>query len=112
MSHNTQVWLAQAGRCQCYIIIDVNVIFLDLNVTYTDEVDLIKHLLDHYDNRARPVLNSSHTVQVLFGITPIQISDLDEVNQIFTINVWLSQVSNRRFSISFSIAKNLISFSQ
>ncbi|KAF6035083.1 hypothetical protein EB796_006608 [Bugula neritina] len=64
----------------------------DVNVTYTDEVDLIKHLLDRYDNRARPVLNSSHTVQVLFGITPIQISDLDEVNQIFTINVWLSQI--------------------
>ncbi|KAF6018397.1 hypothetical protein EB796_023302 [Bugula neritina] len=64
----------------------------DVNVTYTDEVDLIKHLLDRYDNRARPVLNSSHTVQVLFGITPIQISDLDEVNQVFTINVWLSQI--------------------
>jgi len=70
-------------RCQCYIIIDVNVIFIDVNVTYTDEVDLIKHLLDRYDNRARPVLNSSHTVQVLFGITPIQISDLVSVPSLF-----------------------------
>ena len=41
-----------------------------------DERCLIYHLLKDYDSRARPVLDSLRPVNVLFGITPIQISDL------------------------------------
>ncbi|XP_055874412.1 neuronal acetylcholine receptor subunit alpha-10-like isoform X3 [Biomphalaria glabrata] len=57
----------------------------------TDETRLIEAMMMNYNPAARPVYNASHTVVVKFGITLTQISDMDEVNQVLTINVWLEQ---------------------
>ncbi|XP_046574361.1 neuronal acetylcholine receptor subunit alpha-10-like isoform X1 [Haliotis rubra] len=56
-----------------------------------DEQKLLRKLLEKYDPYARPVYNASKTVVVKFGLTLIQIADMDEVNQVLTINVWLEQ---------------------
>ncbi|RUS75096.1 hypothetical protein EGW08_017150 [Elysia chlorotica] len=57
----------------------------------TDETRLIDNILSGYNPASRPVYNASHTVTVKFGITLTQISDMDEVNQVLTMNVWLEQ---------------------
>ncbi|XP_050402297.1 neuronal acetylcholine receptor subunit alpha-10 isoform X2 [Patella vulgata] len=57
----------------------------------TDEQRLMDTILGDYNSASRPVYNASHTVTVKFGITLTQISDMDEVNQVLTINVWLEQ---------------------
>jgi len=52
---------------------------------------LIKHLLDHYERVGmigRPVDNTSKTVSVSYGMSLIQILDVDEKNQVLTINIW------------------------
>ncbi|NP_001297421.1 neuronal acetylcholine receptor subunit alpha-10-like precursor [Aplysia californica] len=64
---------------------------LALCVLRTDETRLIDAIMTDYNPAARPVYNASHTVIVKFGITLTQISDMDEVNQVLTINVWLEQ---------------------
>jgi len=63
----------------------------------SDEKRLIKHLLDQYTalgRIGRPVINTSHTVQVYYGMSLIQILDLDQKNQILTTNVWSRYVSS------------------
>jgi len=57
----------------------------------SDEKRLIKHLLDQYERVGligRPVYNTSQTVKVSYGMSLIQILDVDEKNQVLTINVW------------------------
>ena len=57
----------------------------------SDEKRLIKHLLDHYERVGvigRPVDNTSQTVSVSYGMSLIQILDVDEKNQVLTINIW------------------------
>ncbi|CAH1795658.1 unnamed protein product [Owenia fusiformis] len=57
----------------------------------SDEKKLIKILLEQYDEVGkvgRPVLNTSHTVNVKYGLALIQILDLDEKNQVLTTNTW------------------------
>ncbi|CAL1529682.1 unnamed protein product [Lymnaea stagnalis] len=56
-----------------------------------DEQLLMERLLARYHRYSRPVMNASLSVQVKFGLTLVQISDMDEVNQVLTINVWLEQ---------------------
>ncbi len=59
---------------------------------WPDEQRLIVELLKSYDPAARPVFNASKSVPITFSLSLIQISDMDEKNQILTANVWLEQV--------------------
>ncbi|VDM65293.1 unnamed protein product [Strongylus vulgaris] len=59
---------------------------------YTDEQRLLYHLLKGYEKAVRPVRNASDTVTVRLGMTMTNIFDMDERNQVLTINVWLDQV--------------------
>ncbi|KAK6731999.1 hypothetical protein RB195_008069 [Necator americanus] len=61
---------------------------------YTDEQRLLYHLLKDYEKAVRPVRNASHTVTVRLGMTMTNIFDMDERNQVLTINVWLDQEWN------------------
>ncbi|KAI0214555.1 Neuronal acetylcholine receptor subunit alpha-4 [Lamellibrachia satsuma] len=54
-----------------------------------DEQRLIRKLMRGYDSSARPVFNASQNVAVNFGLTLIQIIDMDERNQVIVTNVWL-----------------------
>jgi len=57
----------------------------------SDEKRLIKKLLEDYDRVGivgRPVHNTSETIKVGYGLSLIQILDLDEKNQVLTTNVW------------------------
>ncbi|KAK7492523.1 hypothetical protein BaRGS_00016189, partial [Batillaria attramentaria] len=56
-----------------------------------DEQRLLTALLENYHMYSRPVFNASEKVVIKFGLTLVQISDMDEVNQVLTINVWLEQ---------------------
>ncbi|KAK5975701.1 Nicotinic acetylcholine receptor subunit type D [Trichostrongylus colubriformis] len=61
---------------------------------YTDEQRLLYHLMQDYEKAVRPVRNASHTVTVRLGMTMTNIFDMDERNQVLTINVWLDQEWN------------------
>ena len=57
---------------------------------------LIKHLLDkyHFYGRVgRPVTNTSDIITVEFGLSLIQIMNVDEKNQVLETNVWYTYVS-------------------
>lgn len=50
--------------------------FLDnRNIPY-DEQNLIREMLDSYDEAARPVFNASRSVVIIFSLSLIQISDM------------------------------------
>ncbi|XP_060068850.1 acetylcholine receptor subunit alpha-1-A-like [Ylistrum balloti] len=68
-------------------------IFLGIEILAlpTDEQRLLETVLYDYNQASRPVFNAAKTVVVKFGITLTQISDMDEVNQVLTTNVWLEQ---------------------
>ena len=66
----------------------------------SDEHRLFRKLMKNYEKSVRPVINSSTTVVVRLGITLTQIFDMDERNQVLTVNVWLDQVSETRCSPS------------
>jgi len=62
----------------------------------SDEKRLIKKLLEDYDSVGvvgRPVRNHSETIKVYYGLSLIQILDLDEKNQVLQTNVWSRYVS-------------------
>ncbi|ESP05434.1 hypothetical protein LOTGIDRAFT_52481, partial [Lottia gigantea] len=54
-----------------------------------DEQRLLHKLFSNYDTSVRPVFNSSHRVVVSFNYNLIQVMDMDEKNQILTLNAWL-----------------------
>ena len=57
---------------------------------------LVKYVLDAYKSRSkygRPVLNFNDNLTVLFAIQLTQIVDLDEQEQVLTLNVWDQYVS-------------------
>jgi len=65
-------------------------------VAMSDEKRLIKSLLQNYETVGvvgRPVLNHSETIKVYYGLSLIQILDLDEKNQVLQTNVWSRYVS-------------------
>ena len=72
------------------------VIFYFLPGTCGDEhgYRLTKYLLSNYETSVRPVGNSSEPIVVVFGLSIHHIIDVDEKNQILTVNCWLSQVWN------------------
>lgn len=66
------------------------------SVAMSDEKRLIKSLLRSYETVGvvgRPVLNHSETIKVYYGLSLIQILDLDEKNQVLQTNVWSRYVS-------------------
>ncbi|XP_013097313.2 neuronal acetylcholine receptor subunit alpha-7 isoform X2 [Stomoxys calcitrans] len=54
-----------------------------------NEKRLLHDLLDTYNTLERPVLNESDPLQLSFGLTLMQIIDVDEKNQLLVTNVWL-----------------------
>lgn len=67
----------------------------DVVQTSTEKV-LIKKLLSEYQERGimgRPVERHQEILTVKFGLSLIQILDLDERNQVLTTNVWVTYVS-------------------
>ena len=62
----------------------------------SDEKRLIRSLLREYKKVGvvgRPVFNQSDTIKVRYGLTLIQILEMDEKNQVLTTNVWSRYVS-------------------
>ena len=61
----------------------------------TNEKKIIKHLKDSYPIKwGRPVLNDTKSaIQITFGITLVQIMELDAANQILVTNIWSKYVS-------------------
>ncbi|CAG9764300.1 unnamed protein product [Ceutorhynchus assimilis] len=53
------------------------------------EKKLLHKLLDTYNVLERPVANESDPLQLSFGITLMQIIDVDEKNQLLITNIWL-----------------------
>ncbi|ESO84739.1 hypothetical protein LOTGIDRAFT_80104, partial [Lottia gigantea] len=52
---------------------------------------LIKKLLERYSKQGRfgrPVVNTSDSLTVYFGLSLIQILDVDETNQVLKSNIW------------------------
>ena len=87
--------------------------------TLSDEKRLIKRLLEKYEGIGvigRPVTNMSQTVSVSYGMSLIQILDVDEKNQVLTINVWSRYVRTflaiirRRRSKRFCLLVSLLPF--
>ena len=60
------------------------------------EKQLVKDLLDRYEDQGkegRPVVNTSDIIVVRFGLSLVQILDVDEMNQILKTNIWYQYVS-------------------
>lgn len=60
-----------------------------------NEKRLLHDLLDSYNTLERPVVNESDPLQISFGLTLMQIIDVDEKNQMLVTNIWLKLVSIR-----------------
>uniref|UniRef100_A0A182P6G8 Neurotransmitter-gated ion-channel ligand-binding domain-containing protein n=1 Tax=Anopheles epiroticus TaxID=199890 RepID=A0A182P6G8_9DIPT len=58
-----------------------------------NEKRLLHDLLDSYNILERPVVNESDPLQLSFGLTLMQIIDVDEKNQLLVTNIWLKLVS-------------------
>uniref|UniRef100_A0A915Q741 Neurotransmitter-gated ion-channel ligand-binding domain-containing protein n=1 Tax=Setaria digitata TaxID=48799 RepID=A0A915Q741_9BILA len=56
-----------------------------------DEQRLFKHIIKNYDVSVRPVWNASTVVNVYMGLTLTHIFNIDERNQVLTLNVWVEQ---------------------
>ncbi|CAH8625360.1 unnamed protein product [Heterobilharzia americana] len=85
---------------KCYFLFSV-IVFIDISIAsavfYHEQVipssekRLIKQLIDNYEKAGkigRPVKNTKDRVVVGYGLSLFQLLDLDEKNQILTINVW------------------------
>ncbi|XP_048580311.1 neuronal acetylcholine receptor subunit alpha-10 isoform X4 [Nematostella vectensis] len=59
--------------------------------TYDMELKLTRDLLSRTSTRIRPVENTSRPVNVTMDMTLSNVIDIDEVYQIITVNMWLSQ---------------------
>ena len=67
------------------------------------EKKLIKDMLSNYatlGKMGRPVAFDNETLKVYYGLSLIQILDLDERNQVLTTNVWATYVSIHYFNSS------------
>ncbi|GFO38226.1 neuronal acetylcholine receptor subunit alpha-4 [Plakobranchus ocellatus] len=62
----------------------------ELNITSKEKI-LVRRLLQRYERQGkegRPVVNTSDAVRVEFGLSLIQILDVDVKNQILKTNIW------------------------
>ncbi|CAH8661394.1 unnamed protein product [Schistosoma bovis] len=69
----------------------ISALFYPEHVIPSSEKRLIKQLIDNYEKAGkigRPVKNTKDRVVVGYGLSLFQLLDLDEKNQILTINVW------------------------
>ncbi|KAH8866199.1 Neuronal acetylcholine receptor subunit alpha-2 [Schistosoma japonicum] len=67
------------------------IVLIPEHVIPSSEKRLIKQLIDNYEKAGkigRPVKNTKDRVVVGYGLSLFQLLDLDEKNQILTINVW------------------------
>jgi Neurotransmitter-gated ion-channel ligand binding domain len=85
--------------CSCYHALVDFVLLADAANpnNMSDEKRLIKKLLGDYEKVGlvgRPVFNQSETIKVKYGLSLIQILDLDEKNQVLTTNCWSRYVSS------------------
>ncbi|XP_020493359.1 neuronal acetylcholine receptor subunit alpha-7 [Labrus bergylta] len=55
---------------------------------------LYENLMQQYNPLVRPVQNDSQKLTVNFGLTLLQIMDVDEKNQVLTTNIWLQMEWN------------------
>lgn len=83
---NKKQWYVYFG-CLCIFLLVV--CFAGYN-----EKRLLHDLLDTYNTLERPVVNESDPLQISFGLTLMQIIDVDEKNQMLVTNIWLKLVSN------------------
>lgn len=75
---------------RCFLT--ASAIFLDLfKVCFGGQYEkqLLHQLLDSYNTLERPVANESDPLQLSFGLTLMQIIDVDEKNQLLVTNIWL-----------------------
>lgn len=82
-------------------------------VELTEEERLIKHILKWYEYRgkySRPLAKYQDRMTVKFGLQLIQIIDLDEKEQILTINVWVDHVSKGYIMVYNVCDKSFIRF--
>ncbi|XP_067672594.1 neuronal acetylcholine receptor subunit alpha-2-like [Haliotis asinina] len=73
------------------VLAGLSVVQAQIDIHPSDEDRLIKILLSRYKRRGkygRPVKHFNDTVKIEFNIQLIQIMDLDERNQVLTLNVW------------------------
>ncbi|KAI8127752.1 Neuronal acetylcholine receptor subunit alpha-7 [Lucilia cuprina] len=64
-------------------------ITLPVSTAGPHEKRLLHALLDNYNSLERPVVNESDPLQLSFGLTLMQIIDVDEKNQLLITNIWL-----------------------
>ena len=57
-------------------------IILTQVITQDDLLMLRRSLLRYYDKNSRPLINSSHSIEVQIGINLIQVNELDEIYQV------------------------------
>lgn len=57
----------------------------------TEEQRLLYHLMRTYDRASRPVYDAAKPVDIKLGLSLTQVLDVDEKNQVLTVNVWLDQ---------------------
>ncbi|XP_021368660.1 neuronal acetylcholine receptor subunit alpha-10-like [Mizuhopecten yessoensis] len=99
MKHDVELWLVSvcAVLCMVYSIAagagneTIEECLRSTNFNLTDEQRLLTKLMASYNKQTRPVFNASHPVKVKVGLTVTQIFDVDEKNQVVTVNVWLDQ---------------------
>jgi len=66
-------------------------LFLLSNVRSQNIEDtLIRDLLRNYSPLVRPSLNYTDVINILFDVSIVQITNLDEKNQMMSINAWLT----------------------
>jgi len=85
-------------RCVFTGVVDDCPINWSLYESVSKEKALIKCLLEKYKNYTtvgRPVTNTSDMITVEFGLSLIQIMDVDEKNQVLETNVWYTYVSTK-----------------
>ncbi|XP_063965568.1 neuronal acetylcholine receptor subunit alpha-10-like [Lytechinus pictus] len=56
-----------------------------------NEQKLFEDLFKNYNKLVRPVWNSSHAINVTLTLSINQINNMDERNQVLTLNVWIEQ---------------------
>ncbi|XP_076443988.1 neuronal acetylcholine receptor subunit alpha-10-like [Babylonia areolata] len=86
--HHHQRYASSPSSSSCFC--GAPTIWSDDNETQVpDEQRLLAKVLHNYNNNVRPVYNSNDSVPVTLGFTLVQIMDMDEKNQVLTLNAWL-----------------------
>lgn len=88
-----QIWIGVHLIYVCVYVCFCAILFAVCFAGY-NEKRLLHDLLDTYNTLERPVVNESDPLQISFGLTLMQIIDVDEKNQMLVTNIWLKLVSN------------------